>query len=157
MPVKIPQLILSIGICLGAGFVGSLFTTSAIPTWYVFLNKPFFAPPNWIFAPVWTVLYILMGISLYLVVISNTKHVIRRKAITIFTIQLGLNAIWSIIFFGLRNPLLALVDIIALWIPIIVTIRYFYSINKFAGWLLLPYLLWVSFASILNLMIVLLN
>lgn len=150
MPKDIPKLLLSIGLCLGAGVLGSFFTFSAIPTWYVTLNKPFFSPPNWIFAPVWTTLYILMGISLYLV---WTK----RKVPTIFWIQLILNALWSILFFGMKNPLLALIDIIALWISIFLTIKSFYKTNKLAGNLLIPYLIWVSFASILNLSILLLN
>lgn len=150
MSVKIPRLILSIGICLGAGILGSFFTVSSIPTWYATLNKPEFSPPNWIFAPVWTILYILMGYSLYLV---WTK----KKVPSIFWIQLILNATWSIVFFGMRNPSLALVDIVALWVTIVLTIKAFYKINKTAAYLLLPYLLWVSFASILNLMIVLLN
>lgn len=155
MPIKIPQLVLSIGICLGAGILGSFFTVSSIPTWYATLNKPSFSPPNWIFGPVWTALYILMGISLYLVLVSKSK--VKQKGINSFFIQLGLNAIWSIIFFGMRNPTLALVDIAALWIAIVLTIRAFYKINKLSANLLYPYLVWVSFASILNLMIVLLN
>ncbi len=150
MPIKIPQLIFSIGICLGVGILGSFFTISAIPTWYVTLNKPFFSPPNWLFAPVWTILYILMGISLYLV---WTK----KKVSTIFWIQLIFNVAWSIIFFGMKNPTLALIDIVALWIAIVLTIKSFSKINKLAGQLLIPYLAWVSFASILNLFIVLLN
>ncbi len=150
MPKTFPKLLLSIGICLGAGIVGSFFTISSIPTWYVTLNKPSFSPPNWIFGPVWTILYILMGISLYLV---WTK----KKIPPVFWIQLILNAAWSVIFFGLKNPTLALIEIAALWIVIVLTIKAFSKINKLAGRLLIPYLLWVSFASILNLMIVLLN
>lgn len=150
MPIKLPKLILSVGICLGAGIMGSFFTVSAIPDWYDTLNKPLFSPPNWIFAPVWTVLYILMGISFYLVWI-------KRKVPTVFWIQLILNALWSAIFFGMRNPALALVDIIALWIAIILTIKAFSKINELAAKLLYPYLAWVSFASILNLAIVILN
>ncbi|MBI4038125.1 tryptophan-rich sensory protein [Candidatus Daviesbacteria bacterium] len=150
MPINIPKLILAVGVCLGAGGVGSIFTFSSIPTWYVTLNKPFFSPPNWIFGPVWTTLYILMGISLYLVWIKN-------KVPTVFWTQLILNAVWSIIFFGLQNPSLALVDIVALWIAIVLTIKAFYPISKPASYLLIPYLAWVSFASILNLSIVLLN
>ncbi|MBI2018800.1 tryptophan-rich sensory protein [Candidatus Daviesbacteria bacterium] len=150
MPKNIPKLILSIGLCLGAGIMGSFFTVSAIPTWYQTLNKPIFSPPNWVFGPVWTILYILMGISLYLV---WTK----KKVPTVFWIQLILNAVWSVIFFGMRNPALALVDIIALWIAIVLTIKALYKINKLAGNLLIPYLLWVSFATVLNLAIIILN
>lgn len=150
MPKNLPKLIFSIGICLGAGVLGMFFTVSAIPTWYQTLDKPSFSPPNWVFGSVWTILYILMGISLYLV---WTK----RKIPSVFWIQLILNAIWSIIFFGLKNPTLALVDIIALWIAIVLTIKAFSKINKLAGNLLYPYLAWVSFATVLNLAIVFLN
>lgn len=150
MPKNIPLLVLSIGLCLGAGVLGSFFTFSAIPDWYAALNKPSFSPPNWIFGPVWTTLYIMMGISLYLVWQ-------KKKVPLVFWAQLFLNAIWSIIFFGMKNPGLALIDIIALWITIVLTIKSFSKISKPAGYLLIPYLLWVSFAAILNLSIVLLN
>ncbi len=147
---NLPLLIFSLGICLGAGVLGSFFTINSIPTWYQTLNKPFFFPPNWIFGPVWTILYILMGYSLYLVWVKN-------KVPVIFWIQLILNAVWSIIFFGFKNPTLALIDIIALWVTIILTIKVFAKINKLSAYLLYPYLAWVLFASILNLAIVLLN
>ncbi|MDD5416087.1 MAG: tryptophan-rich sensory protein [Candidatus Daviesbacteria bacterium] len=150
MPRNIFKLILSIVICLAAGGVGSLFITSSIPDWYQTLNKPFFSPPNWVFGPVWTILYIMMGLSLYLV---WTK----KKVPTIFWIQLILNVAWSIIFFEMKNPALALVEIVALWIAIFLTIKAFTKINKLAGNLLIPYLLWVTFASFLNLSIVILN
>ncbi len=156
MPKNILKLILFIGVCLGAGIVGSFFTISAIPNWYTTLHKPFFSPPSWIFGPVWTVLYVLMGVALYLALSGKGKGE-REKAIRIFAIQLILNAAWSIIFFGMRNPALALEEIIALWIAIILTIKAFLKINKLAGKLLVPYLVWVSFAAILNLFIVLLN
>lgn len=147
---NIPKLILSIGVCLGAGILGSIFTVSSIPVWYEGLNKPIFSPPNWVFGPVWTILYILMGISLYLVWV-------KIKVPTIFWIQLVLNTLWSIIFFGLKNPALALIEVIFLWITIFLTIRAFSNINKLARNLLIPYLIWVSFASFLNLAIVILN
>lgn len=150
MPRNIPLLVLSIGLCLGAGILGSFFTFSAIPEWYSTLNKPFFSPPNWIFGPVWTALYILMGISLYLIWQ-------KKKVPLVFWIQLILNAVWSIIFFRLKNPGLAFIDIVVLWIAIILTIKYFYPISKLAGYLLIPYLLWVSFAAILNYAILILN
>lgn len=150
MPINFPKLLFSIGLCLGTGILGSFFTVSSIPIWYQTLNKPAFSPPNWVFGPVWTILYILMGISLYLV---WTK----RKVPPVFWIQLILNALWSIIFFGLKNPTLALIDIIVLWIAIVLTIKSFSKINKLAGNLLMPYLIWVSFASVLNLGVVLLN
>lgn len=150
MPKNVSRLIFSISICLGAGVLGSFFTINSIPTWYQTLNKPFFSPPNWILGPVWTILYILMGYSLYLVWV-------KRSVPTIFWVQLVLNAVWSIIFFGLKNPTLALVDILALWIAIILTIKAFSKINKLAGKLLYPYVAWVSFASLLNIFIVILN
>ncbi len=124
-----PKLLFSIGLCLGAGILGSFFTTSSIPTWYSTLNKPFFSPPNWIFAPVWTILYILMGISLYMVTGDKAQVTRKNKAVVIFLVQLILNVAWSIIFFGMRNPALAMVDIMALWVSIFLTIKAFSKIN----------------------------
>ena len=144
------KFITSIGACLGAGILGSLFTVSSIPTWYQTLDKPFFSPPNWVFGPVWTILYILMGISLYLVWI-------KKKVPSVFWIQLILNATWSIVFFGLRNPSVAFVNIIALWIAIFLTIKSFSKINRLSSYLLYPYIAWVSFASILNFSIWMMN
>lgn len=140
----------AIGICLAAGIIGSLFTAPAISGWYQFLNRPAFAPPNWIFAPVWTVLYILMGISLYLAW--------RRHARLIwFWAQLILNANWSLVFFGLRSPKLALLNIIVLWFSIILAIKDFRRKSPVAAWLLIPYLAWVTFAAYLNWSIMRLN
>lgn len=144
------KLFLAIVICESAGLIGSLFTFSAIPTWYATLNKPFFSPPNFVFGPVWTTLYFLMGVSLYLVWM-------KKKSLTIFWIQLFFNVTWSLVFFGLKNPLLAFINIIFLWTAIFLTIKHFFRISKLAAYLLVPYLLWVSFASILNLAIVILN
>lgn len=150
MPKDLIKLSVSIAICLLAGIVGSLSTIPEIPNWYSSLNKPAFSPPNWIFAPVWTTLYILMGISLYIVWQ-------KRKIPTIFWIQLILNAGWSYIFFGMKNPLFALIELVVLWVCILLTIRAFSKISKTAAYFLYPYLAWVSFASILNLAFVLLN
>lgn len=155
MSSKVLKLILSVGLCLGAGIVGSVFTTQSIPTWYQTLNKPFFSPPNWLFGPVWTVLFIAMGISLYLV--WTSKNRLKQSALSIFFVQLGLNVAWSIIFFGLKNPTLALVEIVALWIAIFLTIKSFNKVNKLAANLLIPYFVWTTFASFLNLFIVILN
>lgn len=149
------KLLISLTIPQLAGIVGTFFTISAIPTWYANLNKPFFSPPNSVFGPVWTVLYFLMGVSLYLIWTSKNK--LKRSALKIFFIQLTLNALWSIIFFGLKNPLLAFIDIVALWITISLTIKHFYKISKPASYFLIPYILWVSFATLLNLAIVILN
>jgi len=121
------------------------------------LTSLFFSPPNWIFGPVWTILYFLMGISLYMVWDKNLKNKKKDKAIKTFLLQLTLNLLWSVVFFGLHQPLLALAVIIMLWISIFMTIKYFYKISKISGYLLVPYILWVSFASILNLAITILN
>ncbi len=149
------KLFLAILFCLSAGFIGSFFTITSIGSWYSQINKPFFNPPNFIFGPVWTFLYILMGISLYLVWQSKNKN--KKIALTFFFVQLILNSLWSILFFGLQNPLLAFIEIIILWIAILMTIIKFHKISKAASYLLIPYILWVSFASILNLSIYLLN
>ncbi|MBI2601065.1 tryptophan-rich sensory protein [Candidatus Daviesbacteria bacterium] len=159
MSINIPKLILSISLCLGAGIIGSFFTVSSIPTWYATLNKPSFSPPNWVFGPVWTILYILMGISLYLVwTKKNPLITLRAMGVpAIFWVQLILNTTWSILFFGTENPTLALFDVVALWIAILLTIKSFYKISKLAAYLLYPYLAWVTFAALLNLSIVILN
>lgn len=151
------KLILSILICEFAGVIGSLFTASAIKTWFVTLNKPFFNPPDYIFAPVWISLYALMGISLYFVWNKGINTKKEKTAVKIFFMQLTLNALWSIFFFGLRSPVIAFIDIVLLWILILYTMVYFYKIEKVSCYLLVPYILWVSFASVLNLSIVLLN
>lgn len=155
MKVDFKILIFAILIPLAAGAVGSAFTTSEINTWYQILNKPVFNPPNWIFAPVWTTLYILMGISFYLILVSKANN--KTLAIKVFLAQLLLNLLWSILFFGLHNPLLAFVEILILWGAILYTIITFYKISKPATYLLIPYILWVSFAAVLNLFVVFLN
>ena len=147
--VKIIKLIISIVIPFIASLIGSLFTSSAIPTWYAALNKPSFNPPNWIFGPVWTVLYILMGISLYLIWVKPFSKKV-KYALDIFGIQLVLNIMWSFLFFYSRNPLFAFIEIIFLWLFILYTIFLFYRISKPSAYLLVPYALWVSFASNLN-------
>ena len=144
-------------ICLAAGLIGSIFTIPSIPTWFAGLNKPPFSPPNWIFSPVWTTLFILMGISAWLVWEKGISNKEVRSAIMIFAAQLALNMLWSILFFGFKSPLLAFVEIIVLWVLILATILSFYKISKPAAWLLIPYILWVSFASVLNLSIWLIN
>jgi translocator protein len=151
------KLILCVGVCLLAGVIGSFFTMDAIPTWYAALTKPSFNPPNWVFGPVWTTLYILMGISLYLVWISKKKTDERRQGIIFFFVQLGLNTLWSILFFGLQSPFFAFIEIVILWFMILLTMISFYKVRKIAAYLLVPYILWVSFASILNLSIYFLN
>ncbi len=150
-------MVLSIGVCFLAAGIGSVFTASAIDTWYTTLQKPFFNPPNWVFGPVWTLLYLLMGISLYLVWITNIGREKKQQAITFFFIQLALNVLWSILFFGLKSPSAAFVGIVLLWLAIFLTIKNFLKISRVAGWLLVPYIAWVSFASVLNLSIIILN
>jgi len=149
---KLVKLVISIIICQLAGVIGSVFTAKSVSTWYLTLNKPFFSPPNWLFGPVWISLYCLMGVALFLVWQKKDK-----KAISIFGAQLVLNSFWSIAFFGLKSPLFGLITIIVLLVLILLTIIRFFKISKFAGWLLIPYILWVSFASILNFYLWILN
>ena len=157
MKIKdILKLGISIVLCQLAGFLGSLFTTSAIPTWYETLDKPFFTPPNWIFSPVWISLFILMGISLF-VVWRRQDHPRFKTALIFFFVQLILNIFWSAAFFGLRFFLIGLIDIVLLWVAILLTIQHFLRISKMAGLLLLPYILWVSFAVVLNFSLWILN
>ncbi len=148
------KLIVALAIPQLAGLLGSLFTSANINTWYATIAKPSFNPPGWIFGPVWTILFILMGISLYLVWDSKIE---KRKAMTFFGIQMILNVSWSILFFGLQSPLAAAIEIFFLIAFIILTMKEFFRINKVSAYLLLPYLLWTSFASILNITIVLIN
>ena len=149
------KLVIAIAVSEAAGVIGSFFTISAIPTWYAGLVKPALNPPAWVFGPAWTTLYALMGIAAWLVWRQwdqgDPSIQLRVKtALTIFGLQLFLNAIWSIIFFGLQSPGWALVDIALLWFAIVWTIIIFYKISKPAAYLLVPYLLWVSFAMYLN-------
>ena len=153
----IVKVTLCIVFCQLVGVLGTIFTISAIPTWYSALNKPFFSPPNWVFGPVWTLLYTLMGISLYLIIKkgwNNKKVIIPRNY---FLGQLFLNFIWTPIFFGLKSPDLAIIVIIGMWILTIRTIRKFYPLSKISAYLLIPYLIWISFATALNFAIVILN
>ena len=144
------KLIVSLIVCQLAGFVGSLFTTPSIPTWYASLAKPSFTPPNWVFSPVWISLFVLMGISLFLLWEKTLHYPGVRTAMFWFAVQLGLNMLWSILFFGLKSPFLALIGIIVLWIAIFLTILKSFRVSKLAGMLLIPYLIWVSFAAGLN-------
>ncbi|OGK18136.1 TspO protein [Candidatus Roizmanbacteria bacterium RIFCSPHIGHO2_01_FULL_39_8] len=154
---KIWTLIIAVALPELVGIVSTPFIIAAIPNWYKALNKPFFSPPNWIFAPVWTLLYLMMGVASYLVWQQGIKKQKVRRALTFYTIQLFLNFVWSWLFFGLHSPILALIDIVFLWVFIVLTMLKFYKISKPAAYLLFPYLLWVSFASLLNLAIVILS
>ena len=150
-------LIGSVLLCNCAGLLGSLFTTTGPGSWYSTLIKPAFNPPSWIFAPVWTLLYILMGISLYLVIMEGMKGRDVRIPLLIFATQLILNILWSYAFFGLESTFFGLLVIILLWISIVATMILFYPVRKAATWLLVPYILWVSFATILTYTIYSLN
>ena len=151
------KLVLSIVGCEFVGLLATPFTISSIPTWYAALIKPSFSPPNWIFGPVWTSLYFLMGVSGYLIWKEGIKKKRVKIALFYFLIQLFFNFLWSVIFFGLHQPLLALGDIILLLAAIILTMMKFNKISKVAFYLLIPYLVWVSFATLLNISIVWLN
>ena len=157
MNKKVLKFIASIIICQSAGVFGSLVTFEAIPVWYVTLEKPFFAPPNWIFGPVWIILYFLMGVSLYIVWENELKSKTRNIFFVVFGIQLILNTLWSFLFFGLRSPLLGLVDILILDAMVAVTIIYAKRVSKYAAMLLIPYMVWIIIASVLNYAIMVLN
>lgn len=147
--MQIISLAVSVLISQAAGAVGSIFTISNIPTWYATLAKPEWNPPNWIFGPVWTTLYTLMGVAAYLVWrYRNSRE--GKVALFVYGIQLALNAIWSVLFFGLRNPALAFAEILVLLAFIIATTVLFWRVDRRAGILMLPYVAWVSFASVLN-------
>jgi tryptophan-rich sensory protein len=144
------RVFLALGICLFIGFLGSLATQTSIGGWYLQLDKPSFNPPNWIFGPVWTVLYILMGIAAGIVWNKGFYHKWVQIALYHFGFQLLLNASWSLLFFGLMEPFWALLDIIALFIVLLLTIKWFKIVNKTAAYLLIPYAIWVAFAAVLN-------
>jgi len=147
---KIIRFIVAVGLPLAIGSIAGLFTASSVKGWFITLNKPSFNPPGWLFAPVWTILYILMGIAFYMIWNKDEDTNLKRKAMLFYFAQLGLNFCWSFIFFYAKQPGWALVDIILLWILIAGTIYWFSKISKPAAWLLVPYILWVSFATVLN-------
>jgi tryptophan-rich sensory protein len=155
--INLLKLILCIAIAEAAGLIGTIFTEPAIGSWYATLARPEFAPPNWIFAPVWTTLYLLMGIAAFLVWQKGLEKKEVKIALSVFGVQLILNTLWSIIFFGLQSPGWAFVEIVFLWLAIGAAIVAFAKISKVAAWLLVPYILWVSFAAYLNFMIFWLN
>ena len=153
----LPRFIISVIVCELIGIAATPFTLASIPSWYAHLAKPSFSPPNWVFGPVWTLLYLLMGISFYLIWKRGLKKTKVKTAVAFFGVQLGLNFVWSVLFFGFRSPLLGLIDILALLTFIIMTMKYFWPLSKTAFYLLVPYLLWVSFATLLNTSILFLN
>lgn len=150
------KLISCIVLCQAAGLTGLLFTDVSSGSWYQNLNKPSFNPPSYVFGPVWTILYLMMAISLYIVLQQPTSS-LRRKGLNFFYIQLVLNALWTIIFFGLEQPLGGLICILLLLIAILLTILQFHNISRLAALLLYPYILWVSFATLLNYSLYILN
>lgn len=144
------KFIISIAIPEFVGGTAGIFTASSVSSWYMTLAKPSFNPPGWIFAPVWTFLYFLMGLALFIIWQKGKENRYFKIAIWVFAIQLSLNFFWSLLFFGLHSPGLALIEVIFLWFSIILNIFYFSKISKISAWLLVPYILWVSFAAFLN-------
>ena len=154
---NLSRLLICVGAVLAASSIGSFATVRAIPTWYKGLTKPSFNPPNWLFGPAWTVLYLLMAVAAWLVWKQGLGAPGVKLALAVFLVQLILNALWSVLFFGLRSPLAGLIGISGLWLAILATIILFFRVSTPAGVLLLPYIAWVSFAAILNAAILRLN
>lgn len=146
----IGKLVVSVFVSLMAGVVGSAYTAPAIDSWYKDLNKPSFNPPSWVFAPVWTILYLVMGVAAFLVWREGLQNKAVRIGLGLFIFQLVLNTLWSFIFFGQQNPLAGFIEILVLWVAIAATIYFFYRVNPVAAYLMIPYILWVTFAAILN-------
>jgi translocator protein len=151
------KLIVSIVACEGAGGIGAIFTTPAIPTWYAGLKKPTFTPPNSVFGPIWITLYLLMGIAVFLVWREGLGQEGVTMAFVIFWAQLVLNILWSVIFFGLKSLFGGMVMILLLWIAILINIIAFFGVSPLAGSLLIPYIIWVSIAANLNVQVWKLN
>jgi benzodiazapine receptor len=154
---KLVKLIAAILACEFVGVLGAMLTITSITTWYPTLQKPSFSPPNWLFGPVWTLLYALMGISAYLIWDKGIKKKGVKPALKLFSLQLILNFMWSILFFGFKSPLLGLMEIAVLWIAVLATIMVFARLSRKAAVLMVPYILWVSFAAVLNLYVWMLN
>ncbi|MBU2634408.1 MAG: tryptophan-rich sensory protein [Nanoarchaeota archaeon] len=150
---KIIKFIISILVCQLAGIIGSIFTVSSVGSWYLELNKPVFNPPSYLFGPVWIFLYFLMGLALYFVWVKKDV----KNALILFFVHLFLNSLWSVLFFGLKLVFVAFLEIILLWIFILLVMIKFYKFDKRSCYLLIPYILWVSFALILNFSIYILN
>ena len=149
--------IVGVLLCEGVGLLAAWVTQTSVTTWYPTLTKPGFTPPNWLFGPVWTVLYAMMGVAAALVWQRRSGSAISRRALVLFGAQLVLNGAWSFSFFGAQSPSLGLVVIVALWGVLAWTTERFFRVRAAAGWLLVPYLLWVTYAGALNLSIWLLN
>ncbi len=160
MSKNIFKFVISIIVCESVGIIGSFFTFSSVTNWFPTLVKPWFSPPSWLFGPVWIIMYFLMGLSLYIIWNSKaelSKQKYRKQFFILFGIQLILNALWSFLFFGLKNPIYGLIDILFLDIVVAMTIIYAYRVSKYAAILLAPYMVWITFATLLNFEIVLLN
>ncbi len=162
MRLSLPQkIIISIVVAEAAGLIGSIFTFPAITEWYATLVKPWFTPPAWVFGPAWTILYALMGAAAALMWDAGKGKkkggITRKGALAIYGIQLGLNVLWSFIFFGLRSPYLAMIEIAALWVAVAITIFHFSQFSRKAALLLVPYILWITFAAALNFSVWMLN
>ncbi len=148
-PTRVLALIAFLVLCFGAAGIGGAVTAESVRSWYPTLAKPFFNPPNWVFAPVWTLLYALMAVAAWRVwCAAGPRHA--ALALTAFAVQLVLNVCWSVVFFGLHAIGMALVEIILLLAAIVTTMRLFWRHDQAAGLLFLPYLAWVSFATVLN-------
>ncbi|TDS12546.1 TspO/MBR related protein [Maribacter caenipelagi] len=150
MKRKLTYIIIGIVICSAIGFLSSVVTQSSVNGWYMTLNKPIFNPPNWVFAPVWSALYIMMGVSAGWVWAKGFHHKWVKTGLYHFGFQLLLNGLWSIVFFGLKQPFFGLLVIMALLVVLSLTIKWFNVVSKFAAVLLIPYLLWICFATALN-------
>ena len=160
MSKNIFKFVISIIVCESVGIIGSFFTFSSVTNWFPMLVKPWFSPPSWLFGPVWIIMYFLMGLSLYIIWNSKaelSKQKYRKQFFILFGIQLILNALWSFLFFGLKTPIYGLIDILFLDIVVAMTIIYAYRVSKYAAILLAPYMVWITFATLLNFEIVLLN
>lgn len=151
-------LLISMAVVASAGLIGNLATIPNIPIWYVGLNKPAFNPPNWVFAPVWSLLYAFMALAFWRVLLRRARWLRPAwQVVGVFVVQMALNAFWSVAFFGMHNPMLALGVVIVLESMIILTIIVFKPVDRVAAWLLAPYALWVGYATVLNAAIVSLN
>lgn len=147
----------SLAACYGAGAIGSFFTTPKISTWYATLEKPAFTPPNAVFMPVWFTLYAFMGVAIYLVWRKGLQTEGVKSAFILFWVQLGLNALWSVIFFGYESLIGGFAVILSLGVILLITIVKFFKISKVAGGLLIPYIVWIGIASALNASVMMLN
>ena len=144
------SLVVAIGIVFAAAAIGSVGNSSSVSTWYQTIRKPVFTPPGWVFGPVWTVLYVMMAVAAWMVWRKYGFGPEGRVPLALFGVQLALNACWSLLFFGLQNPGLALVEIVFLWSAVLATTVLFWRVVPIAGYLMVPYLLWGSFATVLN-------